>query len=1056
MKKITSIICILFLSSSIFSQRTIKIDPIVIPLDNLSPQGAGMAMTDNINAQPSENKTANINSLYQIKDEGWDKLSSEITDLKAEYKTQLMVMDNMSTVSKVGGAALTDILPGGNYYGNTANALISESVDFLHEKGEERASQLILGAMQQKILETNSLNPDMSDSDKINFISDAIYRSTDNDNRGVSNELVTKVVTKFVSKNSGQIDKILNGQEKIEVDVATLRSDMNEGFDVMDEKILNNTFKIRRLAGAVDQLYKNDEKIFAELDDINSRVKSNTVKIQNNSIRIEANFEKTKINRANIIKNRNLIQENKILISQNTSDISTINNYLLGNLDIDQQLVALEKGELGTSDWSETDRETRIEELTKIKNVESISSMANNINVAIQSGMQVAEVFGLFNSDAGKEVAGFLSKGLEVGSAGVGLATSIMSGNIMGMITNGANLITGIFGGSSEPQKSPELQAIEAMDAKLDHMMKVNIDGFNAVLDGQAQLMQGQADLQKTMMNMQKRIDLQFESVHRRFDQVNNKITKLQNSIDNFRLEMFEQNHRMLEMLERIDNKIDVLQETTELILNKEFRACLDENLDMSSIRSISDLKYENAGKINTCFKGLSITADASTTEWFTANKYRTLESDDYFDNNDKNLKILKDLYFGMSLTNQRYALNQIINPSIEVSAAEWRTSRSLASRSGQNYNVTSSDVFRQLLNPFMVYMVSEKYLKYLPFFEFRKRNQDLYSVEEIIAGTANLSRNKSDIESTLDFLIKSTSIAIAQQSILSGEGMIPHLNTKRKSEPGEVYDLLKNNPRIKRNIELFLFAGDFPNGNINMQHIETIDYLNNEINAWEVRKVEQSYNSLFNKLINSGEELKLKRTIDMALKEEASYYNLVYSEPLGRLDQLNYSNTIPSIKLETMHFQTPTIKKDGGSWLEYQPTELLGISYNLRLYPSLAEINEKFNIVQKLRTFNEEYEACLNAGGTKSKCNKKLTKMRSLNAEIKRSLNKQPYSFTYFSQEELMNPEMQYDPILERLVEIRKLLLKKQIELNVNQELLNKGLDNELLNAFYLDPSIH
>lgn len=1039
-----------------FTQSTIS----PVPLNNFSPEASKMVMADHLIGQTSEERNILIGDLYKAKDNDWNNLSSSISNLKNEYDKDLLVLQGITSASKMGVAVATDIFPPLNVYANTINTVTSEIVEFYSEMDKDKKANLLLGAMQKKVNEASNINLDMSDSEKINFITDAVYEATNNENRAISNQVMTKVVSKFVAANSNTINQVIKGQKTIAFEINSLRNEITSELNNLDSKITKNTFQIRKLSGAVNQLYENDKIIFAQLDEINQRVKVNSARITNNSNRIQANFQNIDINRRNIIENRALIQENRGLIAKNSQDISTINNYLLGNLNIEKQIQALKQGDLGTSSLDPDDRNLRIRELEKIQTIESITSMTNDINTAVRSGMQVAEVLGLFDSDEGREVASFLSKGLELGTAGVGFATSIMSGNVMGMITNGANLITGLFGG--EPQKSAELQAIEAMDAKLDEMMKMNQDGFNMLLEGQTALFNGQVNIQKTLGYMQENIDHHFNNVYKNFNRLNNRIDGLATSIEFARKELFEQSHLMIELLEKIDDKIDVLQETSELILNRDFRACLSESFVPGNVWSLSDLHRQNSGSINTCFKGLSQISDASDFEWFTSEKYRTLQSDNYFDIQNENLLILKNLSNSLNTNQRNTILNNILNPNSDLNGSTWSRTRRIA-QTNDSFGINYNEVYSQLLNPFMVYMASEKYLKYLPFFEFRSKNQELYVIEEIEDRRANIYQNKLDITRTLDFLLKSVNISIAQQALLSGEGVLPFIDERRTSNDEKIYNLLRYNPRLKRNLELYLFTRDFPINSTNERFIEEIDFLNNEYRPWTVKNFESSYGSLFSKLLSASEEKELRRKIDYPIQEDGSYYKLIYSSSEeSKLEDINWNDNAHVIKLETMQYflpkeKNPTPESGGGRYLPYAPTELIGISYNLKLLPVLSDLNDEFNISERLSGIQQNYRLCQDSAAdlkSKLKCKaRKRSTLASINNPLRSMSNQvELYQFNYFSKEDLRNPKMQYDPILKKLLGIRSELLIKKKQLETNSLLSGHGVSDQVLNALYLD----
>lgn len=324
-----------------------------------------------------------------------------------------------------------------------------------------------------------------------------------------------------------------------------------------------------KFAGAIIELAKADMELKATIDGVKERVATNTTRIE----KLE-----TKTN-----KNTNDIKELQGLVGQNTSDIDMLNDYVMGGLNLKEQKKAIESGKLGAYKWNGEQKEKRLNELDKLIKKESL---VKTLGVAAQiagGALELGNSLGLFDSKSGAAIA----KGIGFGITAANVASNLLTvpPNFVGAAFA---LVKGIFPG--KPQESPELKYLkhldkrfDVVDQKLDHMMDAMGQGFEH-LDGKLNF-----------------VSEQINAVH--LDVIN--LTKFTYEHHQRTMESFE---NVYQEFDRINLKLDAINDGVLSLLQKNYYNCLDEIL-LKNIASINDFEeYKaiyNRSNCESCLDGL-------------------------------------------------------------------------------------------------------------------------------------------------------------------------------------------------------------------------------------------------------------------------------------------------------------------------------------------------------------------------------------------------------------------------------------------------------------------
>lgn len=347
----------------------------------------------------------------------------------------------------------------------------------------------------------------------------------------VVNKELLKYAFKYIQDNRDSIQLInLRTTNQYE----TIRNEFNNKFDTFTQQIHQYTEqKMEEVGEAIANLTKNQMEVLETLDGIEMRVRNNELKIKD----IEKLMKTIKSDVATLAS---LQQEHAKLTAQNSFQISILTNYAFQNLSSDEKLQGLEKGNFDNL-FSESERENLKKVLTEIKTKETIISVANNIEKYFGATYSSLIQTGVLKGEDAKK-AGGLMYAIQAGS---GIAR-IYGGDGTGIL----GVMSGMGGLLGKEHESGEMQ-----------MMRYMLDVMN-----------------------------------HRLDQIEAKLNEIENKMDyltDITISMYESMMNSFEILggeiERINWKLDNLQEITRLQLVNDFDVCIS----VKDVINRLDLKFE-------------------------------------------------------------------------------------------------------------------------------------------------------------------------------------------------------------------------------------------------------------------------------------------------------------------------------------------------------------------------------------------------------------------------------------------------------------------------------
>jgi len=197
-------------------------------------------------------------------------------------------------------------------------------------------------------------------------------------------------------------------------------------------------------------------------------------------------------------------------VNLNTKDISLLKEFMFNNLDVDQQIIAIEQGMRGNPDSSEN-KKLRLQLEAFIARKKLSEEITNYVNGA-QSIMNIANNIG---DELGINPE-FLKRANDLVNTGATLTNAYLafsSGNMLGAVSQASNL----FGGNSDPASNRHAQImkrLDIIDKKLDHV----IENQKLLLENQQKMINLQIDTLKAISLLSKDIDSKFQKIMEKLD----------------------------------------------------------------------------------------------------------------------------------------------------------------------------------------------------------------------------------------------------------------------------------------------------------------------------------------------------------------------------------------------------------------------------------------------------------------------------------------------------------------------------------------------------------
>ncbi|GAB5564254.1 MAG: hypothetical protein Wins2KO_13170 [Winogradskyella sp.] len=197
-------------------------------------------------------------------------------------------------------------------------------------------------------------------------------------------------------------------------------------------------------------------------------------------------------------------------VNINTEDISILKDFMFNNLDVNQQILAIERGMRGDPELPENKNlKIQLKAFRSKKMLaEELKSYVNGANTLMNIANNLGDEFGIDSE--------FLKKAndlVDVGSTAINAYLSFSSGNVMGAISQVSNL----FGSKKDPATERHKQImhrLKIIDGKLTHVL----DNQQTLIEKQQKIMQLQLDTIKAIGRIAQDIEIKHAKVMEKLD----------------------------------------------------------------------------------------------------------------------------------------------------------------------------------------------------------------------------------------------------------------------------------------------------------------------------------------------------------------------------------------------------------------------------------------------------------------------------------------------------------------------------------------------------------
>lgn len=719
----------------------------------------------------------------------------------------------MKTVGHIGLSGLGGAIPGGD-----AGFLVGFVLSAIEQGGHELIDYVYDNAFRNNLsdfkeeieialkkgLDDGVIQPGMNEATKARAIAQywldlAQAEGLPPEAREIMGPLMEETALELYLNQSDRMLGIEAGLVDLSAQLESFREKTSWRIDNLEKDMATNYAETMEAVGV---LAANQKMIMEELNELQDRVRKNTLAIRQNELAIRQNTN-------DIQNNRKRIQANYAMISQNKLDIEIINGYLLGTLDVDDKIKAIEKGHLGTADWDEKDRKETLQKLKLFKTTETLTTVANYVFEA--SGL-ISSVFP--NSKAAKKVAEvmtYAAKGIKVG-------VTVISA--LGPPPNAGKAIEAVFqvfGLFKKPTESPEMKMLKHINTRLDTI--------NQKLDGVIML------LQDGVIPYLKHLDDKLNYIADQLIVMNQNIIDLTNFSYDFYIATMNSFEFVYNELDRINYKLDVLINMTRAVYFEDFARCrvLRERLQNQPLRSYKDHEtyFDVLGNsCSECLDGLRKFLDTEEMLPFNMSTYidkTTIPGSKSFAETEIDMYSKAKTYFDLVYTSRR----DVAFGGLLVGLKD-RGDQALLRQLLRQDSISIRDLpYEQMLqpanylNPQAVVQIAKDYLQLMTFYEVEGDiGYRPMSFEDYLVFPPETKKERSErILKELEFLNKVVNQAIAQQTLFAGQNItdaifnelfiVPSSETRQNL----ALDVLAENEYVQQNFLKKLFL-NVMNGN--------------------------------------------------------------------------------------------------------------------------------------------------------------------------------------------------------------------------------------------------
>jgi hypothetical protein len=696
-----------------------------------------------------------------------------LSNTKKLYESQEFLWKTGKEIGKYGLSVL----------GNYAQALPTKHLTNFLTPAIKKGYELFVNNEIQKGVDEHKNDIDKIITDRINLLyTNGVDVTTANDEKAFTDmfalahseipALNTEQYAMFNKKLTKRAYELM-GANRAQMQLLDLRTthqyeevkqQVNSKIEDFQKKITDDVnTKFKELGNSIAELAENQVAIFKTLDNIQERVRANEVKI--------AALEKDMLRFKNDVEQlRALQEEHSKLIAQNAFQIDILSGYTFQNLNTTQKINALEKGHFDNI-FKATEKQKLLAELKDIKDKETIISVSNSIATYSSLSYEALVRTGILKGDAAKNVGKFISA--------VSLLTGVArvyAGDISGL-TSIVSGLGGLFGG--EPKPSPEMQMLtqmyEVMNQRFDRIDQ-HLDIIETKLDTLASI----------TINMYKTMVLSFQYTGNQ--------------------------------LERINWKVDNLNQKASALLFKDYPAC-ELVKRVFKERNVTFNSYSDYKKylIQPCRQCLQAITDFTNREnrdniYFQVKGNGNLENEQYVEFEIKDIynptRDLFKVFYSENINNAMYALMFPVNYTKDVNKPLYYLSHTDSLKL-----LSSKDVIEEYYNYPMINEFSNIALMLGNYLLIGGNNNNFepLSLEEYLSSNDINGINQDVLEIRFTSLLNIVQYAISQQSLLSGNLMLDPIystlfsystdeNAKNRS-----IEVLNNNKLLATNFAIYI-----------------------------------------------------------------------------------------------------------------------------------------------------------------------------------------------------------------------------------------------------------
>jgi len=743
-----------------------------------------------------------------------DQFLSHIMQVTHQASDQLRSRNQLAkTVQSLGSIVLNfsggavGAFPGGPLYQGTISAaegLGHELVNYVYTEAAEGYQDIFQAEIEvalRKAFNDGLAEVNMSDKEKSEVTVDlwlgiARHEGLPPEAEEIVTKLMTETALELYREQATRMRNIELGILDMGEELKNFQENTSKRIESLSASVVD---EFAATWEALGELSSNQRMVMNELGELEERVKLNSSLIYQNETNIRQNAQ-------NIEQNRELIKQNFNLISENKANIEIINGYLYGTLDVNAKIQAIERGDLGSKEWTEEARTSTLRKLKILKTTETLTSVAN---FTFEAAGLISTV--LPNSKAAQKISKLMRFTAQATAIGADLVSNLVPPNPLGIVKSVFKAF-GLF--KKKNRESPELQMMKRLDEKVD------------ILDEKLDLV----------------IDILAEGVVPALENIDQKLNHIsdqlvginQNIIDlsDFTFQFYSSTMSSFEFifgdLDRINFKLDILINLTQSIYSEDFARCkvLRDQIQSSPIEKFSDheLLFLNIGASCTeCLKGLRKITDTRNLLAFLMVTY-IQNANEPGQRSQAEIhtslynKTWDYYYFTLNDSSSLYPGSQLA--SLTIPSRRMSDQDSLLTKLSQDSIGFSSD-FLTSIEPSNFYNyeaineITRDFLSVVTFYEIEGPSdyRPLLLEEYFKLPTVSKQQRITRIISELEFFENIINQAIAQQTLHSGQGLLQDLfqdlllNQADSIRQNTALDLLESNYYVRQNLLKSVFA---------------------------------------------------------------------------------------------------------------------------------------------------------------------------------------------------------------------------------------------------------